>query len=101
MATQKELFSIDLLTVAQSTTTQVMDEINNVINTYFDNGYNGGGSDPIVDGDLSTNFNGLTAAQLGSIITAFQQLDNYFNNSAVTTADYSVNFNAVRNAQFG
>lgn len=98
MATQKELFALELLSVAQTATSEVMDKVADVDSLYFDNGYNSGGSDPIVDADLAA-FNGLTAAQVGSVITAFQQLDNFFNNSAVTTGDYAVTFNAVRNAQ--
>ncbi len=99
MATQKELFVIDLLEVSQNSATQVMDKVVDIDSSFFDNGYDGAGSDPIVDGDL-TNFNGITAAQISSVITAFQQLNNFFQNSAVATGDYSVTLNAVRNARF-
>ena len=98
MATQKELFTNRLLQVAQKATFEVMDEINNIIDQYFDNTYNSGGADEIIDADL-TNYNGLTAAEVGSVITAFQQIDNYFNNAAVTTGDYAVTYNAVRDAK--
>lgn len=61
---------------------------------YFDRGYNGGGSDPIVDGDVSGL--GITAADIASGITLVQQLQNFANNSAVTTGDYSATVNALR-----
>lgn len=98
MATQKELFVDRLLQVAQRTAFQVMDEIGSITDQYFDNTYNSGGADQIIDADLS-NYNGLTAAEVGSVITAFQQLANYFNNAAVTTGDYAVTYNAVRDAK--
>lgn len=107
MATQKELFVIDLLETAQNAAKQVMDKVESIDSQYFDSGYNSGGSNPIVDDDLNgvnpgtTGFNGITAAQVASVITAYQQLNNFFQNSAVATADYSVTFNTVRNAKFG
>lgn len=98
MATQKELDVIDLLEVANNTAKQVMDKVQTIESVYFDKGYDGAGSNPIIDGDL-TNFNGLTAAQIASNITAFQQLNNFFQNIAVVQGDYSVTLNAVRNVQ--
>jgi hypothetical protein len=98
MATQKELFVIDLLEVAQNAAKQVMDKVSVIDSSYFDNGYDGGGSDPIVDTPDLDNFNGITAAEIASVITAFQQLNNFFQNAAVTQGDYSVTLNAVRTA---
>ena len=98
MATKKELFVIDLLEVARNTAQQVMDKVQSIDSQYFDNGYDGGGSDPILDADLLA-FNDLTAANVASVITAFQQINNFFQNAAVTTADYSVTYNTVRNVQ--
>lgn len=98
MATQKELFVNSLLQVAQKFAFEVMDKVVDIDSQYFDNGYDAVGSNPIIDADL-TNYNGLTAAQVASVITAFQQLNNFANNIAVTTGDYSVTFNTVRNAK--
>lgn len=98
MATQKELFVNRLLQVAQKFAYEVMDEVENIDSQYFDNGYDGGGSDPIIDADLA-NYNDLTAAQVALVITAFQQLDNFANNAVVATGDYSVTFNTVRDAK--
>lgn len=61
---------------------------------YFDRGYNGGGSDPIVDGDIAGL--GVTAAQVTAFITMIQQLQNFAGNSAVTSGDYSATVNAMR-----
>lgn len=61
---------------------------------YFDRGYNGGGIDPIIDGDVSGL--GITAAQIASGITLIQQLQNFADNSAVVTGDYSATANALR-----
>lgn len=63
--------------------------------TYFDRGYNGGGSDPIIDGDVSSF--GITAANVSSWITLAQQFANFRDNSAVTTGDYDSTLNAIRN----
>ena len=61
---------------------------------YFDRGYNGGGGDPIVDGDVSGL--GITAANVASGITLIQQLQNFANNASVTTGDYSATANNLR-----
>lgn len=61
---------------------------------YFDRGYNGGGADPIVDGDVAGL--GITAAQIASGITLIQQLQNFADNAAVTTGDYGSTTNALR-----
>lgn len=61
---------------------------------YFDRGYNGGGSDPITDSDLTGL--GITAAQLGDGITLLQQLQNFAQNNAVTQGDYSATVNTLR-----
>jgi hypothetical protein len=73
---------------------KVMDQINAMTEEYFDNGYNSGGADEIVDGDL-TDF-AITATELGNGITLFQQLDNFFGNSAVSTGDYRATVNMLR-----
>lgn len=61
---------------------------------YFDRGYNSAGSNPIVDGDVSAL--DLTAAQVGNWITLLEQLEKFFTNTAVTTADYDATLSAMR-----
>lgn len=62
---------------------------------YFDRGYNSGGADAITDADISST--GLTAAQVGSLITLGQQIVNFRDNAAVTTGDYGATLNVARN----
>lgn len=100
MATQKENYVISLLDLAKNIANEAMDKGPDLTSQYFDLGYNSGGGDEIVDGDL-TNFNGLTAAEVSGVITALQQLANYFDNAAVTTGDYAVSYNNVRYVVFG
>jgi hypothetical protein len=64
----------------------------NLETVYFDRGYNGGGSNPITDGDASP----LTAANYAALITLIQQLNNFLGNSAVTPADYDATLNTIR-----
>jgi hypothetical protein len=73
---------------------QVADKLANLETVYFDRGYDSGGGDPIVDGDVASL--GITAVQLGALITLIQQLNNFLGNSAVTAADYDSTLNAVR-----
>ena len=100
MATQKELFAISLLDIAHAITDAGITNAPEIVAQYFDLGYDGAGGDPIIDADL-TNFNDLTAADVTNIITAFQQIANYFDNAAVTQADYASSYNAVKYSQFG
>lgn len=77
-----------------TTLAQVADKLTNLETVYFDRGYNSGGSNPIVDGDIvSLN---ITAADLGALITLIQQLNNFLGNVAVTTGDYDATLNTVR-----
>ena len=80
--------------VDATTLAQVADRLANLETVYFDRGYNSGGSDPIGDGDVVTL--GITAAQLGSLVTLIQQLNNFLGNVAVITADYDSTLNVVR-----
>jgi hypothetical protein len=73
----------------------VSDRLANLETVYFDRGYNGGGSNPITDEDLTSL--GYTAANLANLITLIQQLNNFLGNSAVTSGDYDATLNAVRN----
>lgn len=61
---------------------------------YFDNLFNDGAGDAIVDGDLSSI--GLTASELGDFINFVAQLDLLMNNGEPFQADWSVNLNKMR-----
>jgi hypothetical protein len=100
MATQKELFVIDLIDVAKALTAAGMEQSPDIVTQWQSLGYASAGSDPIIDADL-TNFNGLTAAQLNSFIGALNQLANYFTNTAVTTAAREAIFNDLKFVNFG
>lgn len=69
-------------------------DIVDLVETYFDRGYNSGGAAAITDGDASAF--GLTAANVGSFITMAQQLTNFFTNQTVTEADYDATLNVMR-----
>lgn len=74
---------------------QVADKLANLETVYFDRGYDSGGSNPITNDDvISLN---ITAADLGSLITLIQQLNNFLGNLTVSTADYDATLNTVRN----
>jgi hypothetical protein len=93
MANQKEIFA-QKAQEAATTLAQVGDRLDDLVTVYFDRGYNSGGANGIDDSDLTSL--GITAAQLGGLITLAQQLSNFRNNQAVTTADYDVTLNALR-----
>lgn len=63
---------------------------------YFDNGYNSGGGDEIVDSDL-TDYD-ITTAQFTNAITLIQQLKNFYGNAAVTQSDYQATLSKLRRA---
>lgn len=74
---------------------QNADLIIDQISVFYDRGYNVGGVDPIVDGDLTSL--GITAAQLTAFITLAEQLKNFLDNAAVVTADYDATLSVMRN----
>lgn len=65
-----------------------------LVDTYFKNGFNSGGANEIVNGDVSAN--NLTAAKVASAITMAQQLANFFGNAAVTQGDYEATLQQIR-----
>jgi hypothetical protein len=65
-----------------------------IATAYFKMGFNGGGSNPIVDADVTGN--GLTAAKVSNLVTLAQQLGNFFGNAAVTQADYRATLDQTR-----
>jgi len=84
-------------TQAQTSATSlsdVSDKLADLYSVYFDRGYNSGGSNPITNDDVASL--GITAAQLGDMMTLAQQFANFLGNSAVTTGDYDATLNAIR-----
>ncbi len=61
---------------------------------YFSEGFDGAGSNPILDADLISL--GITATELGLGDTLFQQIQNLRNNDPVTAGDYQATVNALR-----
>lgn len=77
-----------------TTLSQVADRLANLETVYFDRGYNDIGSNPITNDDVvSLN---VTAADLAALITLIQQLNNFLENTAVTSGDYDATLNAIR-----
>lgn len=74
---------------------QVANEFDDLMSVYFDRGYNGGGADELVDGDISTGLN-ITAADVAAGVTLAQQLANFLDNTAVVTGDYDSTLNKLR-----
>ena len=75
-----------------NTVAHVMDEARKFDEMWQDNSYSSG----ISDSDLEDY--GVTAAQLTSCITCFQQIENFARNQVVTQGDYSATINVVRGA---
>lgn len=64
------------------------------VNTYFKNGFNSGGSNPIATADVAGN--NLTPSQVASGVTMAQQLANFFGDEAVTQGDYESTVQQLR-----
>lgn len=62
---------------------------------YTDRGYQSGGGDAIVDGDVTAL--GIVATDLGSLSTLCTQLQNFLDNGTVTEADYDATLSIIRN----
>jgi hypothetical protein len=81
----------------QSNANKLADEIATAIElqaVYFDRGYDSGGANELVDADLADLF--ITATQLASYVTMAQQIENFRDNAAVTSADYGSTLSQVR-----
>lgn len=72
----------------------IVDDVADLENEYFDQGYNSGGGNQVTDGDAAVH--DLTAAQFASLITVLQQVDKLMTNQATTLGDYIANLNAAR-----
>jgi hypothetical protein len=73
---------------------KLANDLSDFNDVYFDRGYNGGGADPIVDGDITDL--GITASDIAGLSTIASQFDNFLNNAAVTAADYDTTISKLR-----
>jgi hypothetical protein len=65
-----------------------------LVNMYFNAGFNSGGSNPIIDAD-GTSY-GLTPAEVAAEISVAQALANFFGNASVATGNRQIINDAVR-----
>ena len=93
MSSQKDVF-INQATIVASAIAQSFDNIQALVNVYFDRAYNIGGANEITSNDLTAL--GVSPAQLASFITFGEQLQHLRNGVAVSTADYDATLNALR-----
>ena len=92
---QKAAYIRDMLS-HMHTLISVTDDLPELENMYFDNGYGSGGADEIIQTDLDKN--DITVAEFTNLITLVQQLKNFTGNAVVTQSDYAATLNAVRHA---
>ncbi len=78
----------------------ILEQLDQVIGTYYDAGYNSGGSAPLDDADTAV-FGELTPTNIASGITALEQFQNMADNLAVTTGDYMSTLNLIKGAPNG
>lgn len=63
--------------------------------TYFDRGYNNGGTNPLVDGDIPAEL-GIAAADIAGFITLAENVGKFLNNEAAFQSDYQATINKIR-----
>ena len=68
----------------------------NYDNEYSDNGYAGGGANPITDANVAPY--DMTAAQFTSLITLMQNFEKLRTNQIPTTGDYATTLHAILRA---
>jgi hypothetical protein len=90
----RKLTFVQRLQTAATQLAQTADLFEDLESIYFDRGYGDGGAGEIQDSDITAS--GLTAAQVASLITLGQQLQNFVNNAAVVQGDYDAVLNTAR-----
>lgn len=91
--TDKEVFASRIRNLANQLGS-LQNQLAEMGELYFDRGYDGVGSDPIIDADVSSQE--IDAATIASMMTCVAQMNNFFGNSAVTTGDYGATINQTR-----
>ncbi len=75
---------------------RVSDSIPDMVQIYFDRGYNGAGDDPIIDADLEEI--NLTAADVAAIATLMQNYEKFTEgDESLVDAVYRITLNKYRN----
>jgi len=93
MSGNKITFAADAQEVCNSLG-KALNDCDNLFSTFFDRGYNSGGGDPIIDGDIASLK--ITAADLGGFINLAEQINKLMNNLAVTQSDWGSVVNKMR-----
>ncbi len=91
--TKKEKFATKIIEMATNVGYWA-DNAENYHGSYFDKGYNSGGSNEIVDADVASLE--ITASQLVSAMTFIENFNKFFENEVVAQADYKATINAIR-----
>lgn len=73
---------------------QLADRLSGQRATYFDRGYNDGGSDPIAGSDVSSLNTG--SAPIANFITLIENFEYFLTSASITAADYSSTLNNLR-----
>ena len=94
MASRKVTFALQVKTIATQLA-DMMDEIDSLAAIYTASGYSSGGSNPIVDADLTGH--DITVAQITQFGTLATNLLKFMNNQAPATGQYRSQLDAFRN----
>lgn len=93
--TPKQRYAEAVINLAQDLAA-ISDRLEPLESEYFDNGYNSGGADELVDNDVTENK--TTAAEIADAITLVQELTKFLNAGSPANGDYSVTMNKMRRA---
>jgi hypothetical protein len=88
----------DFVVAAQEVSTilaKLAPKMQALFEAYFDRGYNGGGADPLVDGDIPAELE-ATAANVAAFITLAENVGIFLNNGAPFQSDYQSTVNKLR-----
>lgn len=77
-----------------TTLAQASNDLDDLVTVYFDEGFNDVGTDPIANGDIESL--GITAIELGDMITFAEQFNDFLNTAVVATLDRDPTLNAMR-----
>lgn len=95
MTTRKEAYIADAM-LKSKTITEVKNFVRTLEKQYFDNTYNSGGADEILNADLTAY--DITATQFGDYMNVVTELKKLFFNEAVTQGDYAKSLNVIEHA---
>lgn len=70
-------------------------QFNYLFETFFDRGYNVGGTDTLVTADIPAEL-GIAGADIYAFITLAEQMGHFLNNQAVFVSDYQAALNRLR-----